>query len=179
MKKQKIRTLAVIALMTAVICVMAPFSLPIGPVPVSLATFAVMLAAVILGWKWGTASVGLYLLLGLIGVPVFSGFSAGASRLIGPTGGYLIGYLPLAFVSGLFAERYHRHIVACAAGMLLGTLILYGLGTGWLALQMKMSFGQALAAGVIPFIPGDLVKIAVTAWIAPILHKTLLRSGVL
>ena len=178
MKKNHVYILVLTALMTAVICVLAPISVPVGPVPISLATFAVLLAAYLLGWKMGLCSVALYLLLGLIGVPVFAGYSAGLANLVGPTGGYLIGYLPLAFATGWAVERYHD-AVRPVLGMIVGTLVLYVLGTAWLALQMHMSFSQALGAGVIPFLPGDAAKIVVTAVLGPILKTALKKAGAL
>ena len=90
MRQSHLYTLVLIALMTAVICVLAPVSLPLGPVPVSLATFAILLTAYILGWKRGTTSILIYILLGLTGLPVFSAYGAGFSKIVGPTGGYII-----------------------------------------------------------------------------------------
>lgn len=96
-----VHTLTLTALMAAMLCVLGPLSIPIGPVPLSLATLVIYLSVYLLGWKWGLVSVVVYLLVGMSGVPVFSGFGGGLGRLLGPTGGYLIGYLPLAALSGL------------------------------------------------------------------------------
>ena len=93
--------LALIGVMTAILCILGPLSIPLpfSPVPLSLTNFAILLAVFLLGWKWGTVSCGIYLLLGLVGVPVFSGFSGGMAKLLGPTGGYLVGFLLLAVIS--------------------------------------------------------------------------------
>ena len=93
--------MALTGMMAALLCVAGPLSLPVGPVPLSLATFAVYLAGAVLGWKRGTAAVALYLLIGLCGLPVFSGFSGGFQKLAGVTGGYLVGYLFCALITGL------------------------------------------------------------------------------
>ena len=178
MKQNHLYTLVLTALMTAVICVLAPISLPVGPVPVSLATFAILLTAYLLGWKRGTVSVLIYILLGAIGLPVFSAYGAGIGKIVGPTGGYIIGYLPLAMITGWSADRYDDQIRA-ALGMSIGTVILYTLGTAWLAYQLQITFSETLAAGVIPFLPGDLAKIIITAVLGPILKKTLLKAGLL
>ena len=117
----KTKELAYIALMTAVISVLAPISLPIvGEVPISLATLAVMLSGVLLGSRNGAAAAALYLVLGAIGVPVFAGYTSGAGILFGVTGGYLFGYIPLAFLSGWFYERAkpEKKIMAAFAGMI-------------------------------------------------------------
>lgn len=156
-----IQQMAVIAVMTAVTCVIAPFSLPIGPVPVSLGSFAIYLSVYVLGWKRATLSCIIYLLLGLVGIPVFSGWQAGPAKVFGPTGGYMLGYLLVTVVSGILIDRFYHKIWAGAFALVLGTLLLYGAGTAWLAYQANMNFTDALWAGVIPFIPGDIVKIIV------------------
>lgn len=103
----RINRIVSIALMTAIICVISPFAIaiPVSPVPISLATLAIYLTVMILGWKGGTISVLLYVLIGLAGAPVFTGFSGGAGKVLGPTGGYIIGYIFLAFIEGIFVNR--------------------------------------------------------------------------
>jgi biotin transporter BioY len=91
--------------MAALICIAGPLTIAIGPIPLSLASFAVYMAGAVLGSRRGTAAVALYLLIGIIGVPVFSGFTGGFQKLAGVTGGYLIGYLPCAFLTGIGTER--------------------------------------------------------------------------
>ncbi len=166
----KTKKMAFIALMTAVISVLAPVSMPLaGEVPISLATFAIMLAGVLLGSKNGAAAASLYLILGAIGVPVFAGYTSGAGILFGVTGGYLFGYIPLAFFSGFFCERAKEssRIPAAVGGMLLGTFVLYFLGTVWFINVTQMDLNGAMLACVIPFLPGDLIKIAAVTVLAP------------
>ena len=105
-KKISTSTIAMIALMTAVTCILGPLSVPIGPVPISLTNLAIYFTVILLGWKKGTVSYVIYLLIGLVGVPVFSSFSAGPAKLFGPTGGYLIGFIFLAMISGWFIEKF-------------------------------------------------------------------------
>ena len=113
-------TLVAIALMTAVICVLAPLSLPIGPVPISMATLVLFLSIYVLGWKKATISVCLYILLGLVGVPVFSGFTGGVSKLAGATGGYIVGTQDaverIAYRAGGLPDEQERQVVAAPAG---------------------------------------------------------------
>lgn len=178
-KKSSVHTLVIIAFMAAVTCILGPLSIPIGPVPISFTNLAVYLAVIILGWKWGTVSYVVYLLIGLVGVPVFSSFTGGAGKLFGPTGGYLIGFILMAMISGWFVERFERKRVMYVTGMILGTIVCYVLGTGWLAYQAGMSFQAALSAGVIPFIPGDLAKIAIAVMVGPVIKKALVHASLI
>lgn len=177
--KQKIatKTLALIAVMTAVTCVLAPLSIPIGPVPISLTNLAVYFALYILGMKKGTLSYIVYLAIGLVGVPVFSGFTGGPAKLIGPTGGYLIGFIPMAVIAGILIDKFHGKFVQSMIGMVVGTIVCYALGTVWLAYQAQMDFMAALWAGVIPFIPGDLIKMVLAAFFGPQIRKALKMAG--
>ena len=184
-KKLTTYQLTLTAVMAAVICVLGPISIaiPVSPVPISLGSMAVYLAVTVLGMKLGTLSCLIYLLLGLVGLPVFAGGSAGAAKLFGPTGGYLIGYLFLALIAGAFvgrfAENKWKNIAFAALGMILGTIVLYALGTAWLAYSAGMDFQAALWAGVIPFIPGDLVKMVIAVLLGSAVRGRLLRAGVL
>lgn len=171
------RQLALIAVMTAVTCVLGPFSLPIGLVPISLTNLAIYIAIYALGQKRGTISYIVYLLIGLIGFPVLSGFSGGFDKLVGPTGGYLIGFIFMAFISGIFIDKFTDKIYMCFLGMILGTIVTYLLGTTWLSYVTKIPFNSALYIGVIPFIPGDVIKILVSAIIGPKIRKRLLNAG--
>lgn len=177
--KQKIttKTLALIAVMTAVTCVLAPLSLPIGPVPISLTNLAIYFALYILGMKKGSISYLVYLAIGLVGVPVFSGFTGGPGKLFGPTGGYLIGFIPMAIVAGILIDKFGGKFVYSMIGMIIGTVICYAFGTTWLAHQAQMDFKAALLAGVIPFIPGDLIKMVLAAIFGPQIRKTLNKAG--
>ncbi|MGN1014327.1 MAG: biotin transporter BioY [Butyricicoccus sp.] len=173
-----VREMALIAVMAAVTCVMGPLSVPIGPVPISLTNLAVYFAIYILGWKRGTVSYVVYLLIGLVGVPVFSGFTGGPGKLLGPTGGYLIGFVFMALICGLFIDRFHQKIVPSMVGMILGTIVCYMFGTAWLAYQAGYTFMQALAVGVFPFVVVDLIKMAIAAVLAPQIRKRLAKANV-
>lgn len=185
MQQKKLTTnrMVFIALMTAATCILAPWSIviPWSPAPISLTNFIVYLTIYLLGLKFGTFSYLLYLLLGLVGLPVFSGFSGGIGKLFGPTGGYLIGMIFMAVVSGLFLDVFPGKDVNARllqiSGMILGSAVNYAFGTAWLAHMAGMSFGAALAAGVLPFIPGDLIKILLAALLGPELRCRLLRAG--
>ncbi len=179
MKDSRLKGMVLTAVMAAVICVLSPFSIPIGPVPVSLTNFAIFITLYVLGTKRGTLSVLIYLMIGLAGLPVFSGFQGGPGKLFGPTGGYLIGYIPMALIAGAVIEKSGRKAVRSVLGMILSTAVLYAIGTPWLAWQAHMPFGAALSAGVIPFIAEDLIKMVIAALIGPVLYQALSKAGLI
>lgn len=169
-----VRNMVFIAVMAALICIAAPFSVPIGPIPISLATFAIYLAGGILGTKKGTVAVVVYILLGAVGLPIFSGGEGGLQKLFGVTGGYIIGYIPCVLITGLFVDLFFRKRTtiknkflnwlsrawAVPVGMVLGTVVLYAFGTAWFIIARGVTLEVAMAGCVYPFIPGDLIKIA-------------------
>ena len=171
---QKIRTkqMVLIALMTAVTCVLGPLSIPLpfSPVPISLTNFAIFLAIFVLGMKSGTISFIIYLLLGAIGVPVFSSFRGGLQVLAGPTGGYLIGFIFLALIMGFALDHFDRKLVPTIIGMIIGMAVCYAFGTVWLAKLLSLSFKEGLMMGVIPYLPGDATKIIIAAIVGPKLY---------
>ena len=162
------KTLTRCALMTAVISVLSPLSIPLnGLVPVSLATFAVMLGGAVLGAKEGANCAAIYLVLGAIGIPVFAGWTSGVGILFGMTGGFLFGYIPLAFLTGYAADRWNMERKYLIFGMTGGTIVLYAIGTIWFMAYMKMGLLASLSACVFPFLIGDALKITAVALIAP------------
>ena len=164
-KKLTTYQMAVTALMAAVMCVLGPLTVPIGAVPISLANFVICLTAWLLGPKFGTLSVAVYLCIGLIGVPVF--------------GGYLVGYLLLALIGGLFIEKSNGNPVVSGIGLVLGDAACYVLGTAWFVFQMQCELGYALSVCVYPFIALDLAKIVVSCVVGALLRKRLVQAGVL
>lgn len=172
-KKISVKTMAMVGVMTAVICIVSPFTIPLpfSPVPISLATLILYFSTYILGMKKAIISYVIYLLIGIVGIPVFSGFSGGIGKIAGPTGGYLIGYVFILLLAGIFIDRYYKKWYLCLIGLVLGTLSCYILGTIWLAIQCNMSFYNALMAGVIPFLPGDIAKIVIVLIIGPFFKK--------
>lgn len=146
------------ALAAAVLCAASPFTLPgPGAVPLSLATFFILLSAYLLGRRKAAAAAALYLAIGAAGLPVFAGGAGGFGVLAGPTGGYLAGYLFLAYFAGLSrSDRFFPRLGLT----LLGTLLLYAFGTAWFVFQTGGEPGAALLVCVVPFLPGDAIKIA-------------------
>lgn len=157
--KMQTKEIVVMALMTAVLSVLSPLSIPIGPVPVTLATFAVCLTVTVLGGKRGTISYLVYLLLGLVGLPIFSKFEGGIGKLLGPTGGYLIGMIFLCGIGGFAVSRFAKNMVVEYLFFLLGIALCYLFGTVWLAKVLSFDFQKALSVGVLPFILPDCIKV--------------------
>lgn len=169
--------MALIGLMTAVICVLGPLAIPIpfSPVPISFAAFAIYLTAYVLGARLAAVSCLLYLCLGGVGLPVLSGFSGGLGKLAGPTGGYLLAYPVLAFCSGFAIDAYPVRRSVQGLGMLVGLFVCYGVGTLWLSLQLHIRLSAAFAVGVLPYLIGDACKIAAALYLGPKLRKGLRR----
>ena len=168
-----VKKITSIGLMTAFLCIMAPWAIHIGPIPITLATFGLYLVSAVLGEKYATVSVVIYLILGAVGVPVFSGFSGGIQRLVGMTGGYLLGYVPCAFVIGLIISKTKKHFIWYLVAMLIGTVILYSIGTAWYIWQTGNTFFAALGLCVVPFLPGDIIKIVAASVLGFELNKRL------
>lgn len=176
-KKSNVYQITIIGLMTAVICILGPLSIPIGVVPISFTNLAIFFALYILGKKKATLSFMIYMLIGLVGVPVFSGFSGGPTKLLGPTGGYIIGFLFMALISGFFIDKFIDNWYLCVLGMIIGATVCYIFGTVWLSYQADISISAALVVGVIPFIPADLAKILIAAFIGPQIRNRLIRTN--
>lgn len=179
--KFSVKQLALVGLMAAVICVLGPLALniPVSPVPISLGTLAIYFVVSVLGLKLGTLSVVIYILLGLAGVPVFAGFTAGPGKLFGPTGGYIIGYIFMALICGFFVDKFGQKLPLYFLGMILGTLVCYLFGTVWLGYQLERPFAEALAMGVLPYIPGDLIKLIIAMIVGFQVRKRLRKAGLL
>ena len=175
------KKLTLIGIMAAVTCILGPLSIviPVSPVPISLTNFAIYLSVYILGPRLGLISYLIYMLIGLIGLPVFSGFSSGPGKLFGPTGGYLIGFIFMAYISGYVIEKWPSKKLPAFFGLLGGTAVCYFFGTVWLSWQANLGFASALAAGVLPFIPGDLIKILLAVILGPQLRSRLKKAGLL
>jgi biotin transport system substrate-specific component len=173
----KIRNIVFTALFAAVICIISPFKIPIGAIPITLATFAVYIAASVLNWKYGTLAVLVYILIGMVGLPVFAGFEGGAHKLVGPTGGFIVGYIPCALIIGLIVDKYESKKWLYPITMVLGTVILYALGTAWFMISMSYTLAAALMACVVPFLIFDAVKIVLASVIAPPLRKVLMKQS--
>jgi biotin transport system substrate-specific component len=158
------------SLFVALIAVGAFIAIPIGPVPIVLQNMFVLLAGLILGPVWGLACVAVYLIIGLAGLPVFAGGTSGLGKLFGPTGGYLLGYLPCVFITASVSKGLGKKPAFDILAMVLGSLIVYGTGVPWLKAVTGMSLEKAIMAGMVPFLIGDALKIVAAAFLAKALR---------
>lgn len=182
MEKQILETkdMTLIGLMAALMCILGPITitLPFTPIPISFTNLAIYFAVMVAGWKKGTISYLVYLLIGAVGLPVFSAFSGGLAKVAGPTGGYLIGFIFLSVIGGWFVEKYDGNPGMCVIGMVLGTAVTYMFGTAWLCRQMHLTFVQGLYAGVIPYLPGDALKIFIAVVVGSQVRRAVRKATV-
>lgn len=159
------------ALLTALMA-QVRLPLPFTPVPVTGQTFAVLLSGAALGWRLGTASQGLYVALGALGLPFYAGGNSGWEYATGSTGGYLVGFVVAAFVVGHLAERRQDRTVATAVpAFLTGTVIIYLFGVSWLARSLGVGAVEAMELGMVPFVVGDLAKVVLAGVALPAAWK--------
>ena len=136
---------------------------PGTPVPITLQTFFVVLSGAVLGARLGLFSQLGYVFLGLIGLPVFQGHSFGIMHIFGATGGYMMGFMAASFLIGKMLEKESRNLFKILASFAIGSVVLYTLGTLWLMLIYRISFINAIAIGVLPFLTIELAKIFLAA----------------
>ena len=162
-----VRAIVLIAAGSVLMTVSAKLTVPFWPVPLSMQTFAALLIGAAYGWRLGGITVLAYLAQGAMGVPVFAGAGAGLPYLLGPTGGYLLGFAIGAVVVGWLAERgWDRRVLTTLAAMVIGNLVIYALGVGWLT-TIVGSVERAFALGLVPFLLGDALKIALATALLP------------
>lgn len=165
------------SLMASLMAIGAYLHIPLGPVPMVLTNLFVLLAGLLLGSRWGAISTGMYLLIGAIGMPVFYGGKGGLAHMLGPTGGYLFGFVLCGWLTGLISKRFHHSLFGEIIAVLTGSLIIYGLGVPWLKVITNMSWNRAFVVGMIPFLLGDAIKAAMAIVLAQAVRPMLKRQG--
>lgn len=143
-------------------------------VPINLAIFAVLLSGAVLGAKFGLISMVVYVLLGAVGAPVFAGLASGLGYLFGKTGGYIIGYIACAWVVGFLINEWCKRFWSICLAMVIGVLVCYIIGTAWFMIVTKLSLGLSLTYCILPFLPGDAVKIVLAAGLYGRLKKLII-----
>ena len=164
------------SLFAALTAVGAYLSIPIGPVPINLQTLFVLLAGLLLGSRWGAACIGVYLLAGAVGFPVFAGGTGGIGKIIGPTGGYLIGFIFAVYIIGLISEIKRSNLLDLAA-LITGTVIIYVFGVSWLKVITGMDLAKSIKFGLYPFLIGDTLKIAAAFILAKAIRPIFVNSS--
>ena len=173
-----LRTIILIALGTALLTLSAKINLPLPYVPMTLQTLVVLVIGAVYGWRLGTATVIAYLAEGAIGWPVFAGPVGGLAPLMGPTAGYLVGFVAAAFVTGWLSERgWDRSVPLLFVAMAAGHVIILAAGFAWLAFGMKLGVEKAWLVGVAPFVAASLIKNALGAALVPASRRLLDRRG--
>jgi len=181
MQQERLKMLITSALFASIIGILAQVSIPLpfSPVPITGQTLAIGLAATILGRKYGTISVLIYLAIGAIGVPVYAEFSGGFAALVGPTGGYLIGFIPTVFIIAYYIEKTRFTVVNAMIANTIGMFVTLIFGTIWLKIALSLSWTAALTGGFYPFILLGIVKAYLASSIGVIVGKRLIKANLL
>lgn len=174
------------SLMAALIAAGGFIAIPVGPVPITLQTLFIFLAGLLLGMKWGSACVGIYLLAGGLGLPVFAAGKGGFGVFAGPTGGYLFGFLVGVFLIGMVTDSLDKRtdltgskrFVFDLFAVLIGTVAIYALGIPWLKIVTGMPWEKAFMIGAVPFLPGAAIKIIAAVIIAKAVRPAFGRSNI-
>ena len=173
---QNLRSLTRCALFAALMCILSPLAIPVGPVPVTLGTFVLVLIGMMLPWRQAGCAVGIYLLMGCVGLPVFSGGGAGPGMLFGPTGGYLWCYLPMVLLVSAGKGNTLLRALACSAAAF---LLCYTCGSWQFTHVVGVGWREALGSCVFPFLPFDAVKLACACIIGTRLRRRLEQAGLM
>lgn len=163
----------------AIIAVLAQITIPIPLVPITGQTLGIGLIVTILGKKYGTIAVLLYVLLGAVGLPVYANFSGGLSILVGPTGGYIVGFIAQAIIMGIYLEKFGYTFVHALISNLIGMIVTLAFGTVWLKIAASLTWQGAFLAGTVPFIIVGIIKAVIAAWIGILVRNRLLNAKLL
>lgn len=165
---QKLHTMMNLSMLISILCIIGPIviPLPISPIPISLTTLGLYLGIHILGYKQATIATLIYIILGFIGLPIFSGYTGGPHTLLGPTGGYIIGYIPMTYITGLI-------LPLTVLAYPLGLLSCYLLGTLWLSYITHIPYQTAIFIGVLPYLLVDILKIIIAHIVFPKISRIL------
>ena len=172
----QLQSMAYASLVAALTAVGAYIHIPLGPVPIVLQNLFVLLAGLLLGSRWGAISIATYLLVGAIGLPVFSGAKGGIAHFMGPTGGYLVGFLIAAYLTGYVSELFQHRVAADIAAVTLGSITIYAVGAPWLKIITGLTWGKALTIGILPFLIGDVLKASAAVLLARTLRHMVVRQ---
>ncbi len=173
-----LRSVILVAVGTALLTLSAKVNLPLPYVPMTLQTLVVLMIGAAYGWRLGSATVIAYLAEGAIGLPVFAGPVGGLAPLVGPTAGYLYGFVAAAFVTGWLAERgWDRSVLWLFVAMAFGHILILASGFGWLAFGMKLGVEKAWLVGIAPFIAASLIKNALGAALVPAIRRVFDTRG--
>lgn len=177
--RDRLKMMIITALFAAIIGILAQVTIPLPLVPITGQTLAIGLAATILGSRYGTLSVILYLIIGAVGIPVFAEMSGGISKIVGPTGGYLVGFIPTAYVTGLILEKTKFKLPYAILANIVGMIIALTFGTIWLKISASLSWAAAITGGATPFLLVGVIKAILAGWIGILVRNRLEASKML
>lgn len=177
-QKYSVQELTTMALLAALLCVSSYISiqLPFSAVPITAQTLVINMIALLLKPKKAGITVGIWILLGVVGLPVFSGGKGGFGVLAGATGGYIIGYLVAAIVISLIRGK-QNHVLRNTISVFIGIPIIYAVGLPWMKLVMNLDWTASFVAGMLPFIPGDVIKCVAAVAICKPLYRIVNAAG--
>ncbi|WP_331456705.1 biotin transporter BioY [Bacillus sp. FJAT-27916] len=179
MRRSKTKNMMIIAMYAAILSILAQVTIPLPLIPITGQTLAVGLIATIIGSRFSTYTVLIYLALGTIGIPVFSGFTSGLGVLFGPTGGYLFGFIPAAFLTGYWLEKRGFTITQAIIANLIGMIVTLIFGALWLKTAASLSWNAALLTGITPFVPVGILKAMMAAYLGILIRKRLFSTRLL
>lgn len=178
-QSKRLRVIMNCAIFAAITGILAQVEIPLPLIPISGQTLAVGLAATILGSRQGALAMVCYMLLGAVGVPVFAGFSGGLQVIVGPSGGYIIGFIATAFVTGLILEKTRFTVPMALYANVIGMFITLLFGTIHLKIVLDLGWGAALAAGVYPFLAVGFIKAFLASWIGITVRQRLIQANLI
>jgi len=175
----KLRIMLKIAIFAAITAILAQVEIPLPLIPISGQTLAVGIAATILGSRQGSLAMVLYMAIGAVGLPVFAGFSGGPQVLVGPSGGYIFGFIAAAYVTGLILEKTRFTIPMAVIANIMGMFVTLVFGTIQLKLVLDLGWSASLAAGVYPFLAVGFIKAFLASWIGIVVRRRLIQAKLL
>lgn len=178
-QSKRLRVIMNCAIFAAITGILAQVEIPLPLIPISGQTLAVGLAATILGSRQGALAMVCYMLLGAVGVPVFAGFSGGLQVIVGPSGGYIIGFIATAFVTGFILEKTRFTVPMALYANVIGMFITLLFGTVQLKIVLDLGWGAALAAGVYPFLAVGFIKAFLASWIGITVRQRLIQANLI
>jgi len=164
------------AIGAAIIAILAQVTIPLPLVPITGQTLAIGLVVTILGMRLGVLSVIVYILIGAVGMPVFSGMTGGLGVLVGPTGGYIVGFLPSAIIMGLYMKNIGFTVTHAIVANLIGMVVTLAFGTVWLKIVADLTWTAAFMGGVAPFIIVGVIKAVLAAWLGVVVRRRLEKA---
>lgn len=179
MKRNRLQLLILSSIFTAIIGILAQITIPFPLVPITGQTLAIGLAATILGARYGTISTILYIAIGAIGIPIFANMQGGLGAIVGPTGGYLIGFIPTAYFIGWYIAKTKLTFTHAMIANLIGMIITLTFGTLWLKVAASLSWSVAMSTGVLPFLIGGVIKAVLASYIGVLVKKRLYSARLL